>query len=138
MDKLLRYTLGKEEKLKSRKKIEFLFSRGKSFSSFPLRVLYAETTDMPNPKNIQAGFSASSKNFKKSVDRNRIKRLLRESYRLQKNDLEESILQSGKKWILFFIYTGKEIPEYNLVFDKMKFALARIQKISNEKNSPAT
>ena len=86
MEKQVRYTLNKDDRLKSRKAIEYLFKEGKSFSIFPLRVLYTINAASEKPtNNLRAGFSVSTRNFKKAVDRNRIKRLLREAYRLQKH-----------------------------------------------------
>lgn len=81
---------------------------------------------------VQAGFSVSTRYFKKAVDRNRIKRLMREGYRLQKNALAASPAAAAKKINVFFIYTGNELPAYELVFEKMGAALKRLQKITNE------
>jgi ribonuclease P protein component len=65
----------------------------------------------------------SSKNFKKAVDRNRIKRLMRESYRLQKNELLDKLAAGSKSLIIFFIYTGKEVPDLATVHGKMSTAI---------------
>jgi ribonuclease P protein component len=125
-----RYTFKKEEKLKSRKTIEQLFREGRSFSNFPFRVLwkFAGTSTPP----LQTGFAVSSKHFKKAVDRNRIKRLVREAYRLQKSDLQNQLQLQQKQLAVFIIYTGNELPEYDLIFNKITNVLARLIKISNE------
>lgn len=124
-----RYYLKKDDRLKSRKAIDELFNKGLSFSNFPFRVLWLKTE---NEDGLQAGFSASTKNFKRAVDRNRIKRLMREAYRLQKNDLQ-SLLSSNKKSIhLFIIFTGKEVPQYDVIFEKTGSVLKRIIKLVNE------
>lgn len=78
---------------------------------------------------VQATVSVSSRNFKKAVDRNRIKRQLREVYRLQKPDLTMQLGDINKQIALFFIYTGKELPEYNDLFEKMQKILTRLQDI---------
>ncbi|MEO8582698.1 MAG: ribonuclease P protein component [Flavitalea sp.] len=115
------YSLGRNERLKSHKLITKLFKQGQRFSSFPIRVLYILSSNQE--QSLQAGFSASSKNFKKAVDRNRIKRLLRECYRLQKKALQEHLKNKTQQLSIFFIYTASELPEYNILSEKMKAAL---------------
>lgn len=141
LNQKIRYTLGKQERLKSRKAIEHLFKQGKSFSVFPFRVLYIlkqatilqdAVSDNGNPR-LQAGFTVSSRNFKKAVDRNRVKRLMREAYRLQKNDLQQSTVLDHNNLTLFFIYVGKEIPEYIQVFEKTDIVLKRIIKLVSDR-----
>ena len=126
-------TFKKEEKLKSGKLIELLFKKGLSFSNFPFKILYLFTKNNIAP--LQAGFAVSTKKFKHAVDRNRIKRLIREAYRLQKNELTGVLKFHEKFLIVFFIYTGNEIPEYVDVYEKMQSALIRLNKIVDE--SPA-
>ena len=130
MEPKQRYTFKKDEKLKSRKTIEQLFKEGKSFSNFPFRVLWMFNE---SPASLlQTGFAVSSKNFKKAVDRNRIKRLMREAYRLQKNDLHHQLTVKQKQLSVFFIYVGNELPEYAFIFEKTGHALNRLIKIANE------
>lgn len=122
-----RFTLKKEERLKSRKIIQQLFKEGKSFPVSPFRVIYIVKEDPE--ANLKAAFSVSSKSFKKAVDRNRVKRLMRESYRLQKNILEKELIEKQRNLMIFFIYTGKELPQYPLVFEKMGTAIFRLKEI---------
>ena len=138
------FTLGKNERLKSRKQIETLFSVGKSFVVGFFRIYYL-THEIPSAErsmfNIQFGVGVSAKNFKRSVDRNRIKRLTREAWRLQKNDpmaigLKESLKGSNKQLNVFFIYTGKELPDFVTVKDKVAVALKKLSDKVNE-NDPA-
>ena len=80
----MKFTLGKKERLKSKKLIEKLYAEGKSIKVFPFRMVFLQvqhTSDFP----FQVGFSVPKRNFKLAVSRNRIKRLMRETYRLQKN-----------------------------------------------------
>ena len=124
-----RYFLKKDDRLKSHKAIDFLFSKGKSFSNFPFRICW-QVVD--GEEGLKAGFTASSKNFKKATDRNRIKRLIREAYRLQKNNLQDALQLKNKGIHLFFIYTGKEVPAYELIFEKTGNVLKRIIKLIDE------
>ena len=80
---LMKHTLGKEERLKSKKLIESLYQKGSSVKVFPLRMIFLQTAHTSNFP-AQVGISVAKRNFKLAVDRNRIKRLMRESYRLQK------------------------------------------------------
>ena len=141
MEKKIRYTLGKEERLKSRKAIEQLFKEGKSFPIFPFRVLYILRQYQPSITNqqvattharLKAGFTISSRHFKKAVDRNRVKRLMREAYRLQKNELQLLPELNKNTLTLFFIYVGKELPEYEWVYEKMGVVLKRLIKLTGE------
>jgi ribonuclease P protein component len=125
------FTLGKEERMKSRKIIEELFNEGKSFSSGSMRVIYLYTEKGPV---LQFGAGASTRNFKKSVDRNRIKRLLREAWRLQKSSLSELLLQQNRKLGVFFIWSGKELPVYKAVYDSVTKAISRLEKLINVAN----
>jgi ribonuclease P protein component len=121
-----RFGLPRSERLKSRKEIDRLFAPGKGFSVFPIRVTY-QFLPAGGEAGLQMGVTASKRYFKKAVDRNRIKRLLREAYRLQKTELAEQVRNSGRKGTLFFIYTDKTIAS----FDTIKAAMARcLQKLS--------
>ncbi len=98
------FTYSKDEKLKSKKLIETLFTEGKSVSKYPLRLVYYQV-DFVNNSNIKIRVSVSKKHFKNAVDRNYFKRVLRECYRLNKD-----LLTSGleKKYCFMFLYQTKE------------------------------
>ncbi|HLK27884.1 MAG TPA: ribonuclease P protein component [Puia sp.] len=135
------FTLGKNERLKSRKIIEQLFREGKNFSLFPFRIYYLHHKSFTihhSPFTVQFGVGASSKNFKKAVDRNRIKRLMKEAYRLQKTNLNNLLKERNQQVSVFVIYTGKELPEYKMVFEKMGVILQRLINVVSEKNSSNT
>ena len=130
------FTLGKNERLKSRKLIERLFLDGKNFSLFPYRVFYISDEVLASP--LQAGFGVSAKNFKRATDRNRIKRLTKEAYRLQKKPLQDKLREKNKQLALFFIYTGKELPDYKTVYEKMSVILQRLILFADEDNASDT
>ena len=136
LEKKQKYTLGKNERLKSRKAIEQLFADGKSFSLFPFKIIYNTASITLNLKPetfyLQSAFSVSKRYFKKATDRNRVKRLMREAYRLQKNDLQNNLQQNNMQAVVFFLYVGNEIPDYELVKEKINTALKKLQKLINE------
>ena len=88
-----------------------------------------------NDSFLKAGFTVSTRHFKKAVDRNRIRRLMKEGYRLQKNDLQKNLEHNNKQLAIFIIYTAKEIPVYTFVVEKIAAVLEQLQKIVNENNS---
>jgi ribonuclease P protein component len=136
------FTWNKNEKLKSRKRIERVFKEGKGLTLFPFKVLWllqpgtagslgkaGSSGNAGSP--LQAGFGVSSRHFKRAVDRNRIKRLSREAYRLQKQPLFRRLEEKGLSLAVFFIYTGKDLPDYATVTHKIGVALQKlIKKIS--------
>jgi len=124
-----KFTLGKEERLKSRKQIEQLFDKGKSFVVAPFRIYFIVNSELPIQKGesrLKFGTGVSAKNFKKAVDRNRIKRLTREAWRLQKNEITEKASETQRQLNVFFIYTGKELPDFKTVKDKVAIALKKL------------
>src|ERR1043165_5530202 len=131
------FTLGKKERLKSRKNIEQLFNIGKNFVITPFRVHYVIKKDEQKKETslLQFGVGVSAKNFRKAVDRNRIKRLTREAYRLQKNELREKLKEKKLRLNIFFIYTGKELPDFNMAKEKLKLILQKLVQIADENNS---
>jgi ribonuclease P protein component len=118
----------KKEKLKSQKHIDLLFSKGKSVSKYPLRLVYSEIET--DEKSIQFGVSVSKKNFKKAVDRNYYKRVLRECYRANKSVIHES---GNKSYAIMFFYQTRERLPFEEIADKTKllfekFVAAEISK----------
>lgn len=106
---MVRYTLSKPERLNSLKAIERLFKEGQSLAKYPVRLVWLESAEAPAQEfPVQVMFSVSKKRFSRAVDRNRLKRLLRESYRLNKPGLYVS-LPHGKTYHLALIYSGTEI-----------------------------
>lgn len=117
------YTFPKEEKLKSRKTIERLFTEGKSFKKYPVKVFYIS---VENAETTQAAFAVPKRNFKLAVQRNRIKRQLREAYRINKQELA---VNNGKKFALLFLYLGREKPKYDLLEQSV---ISLLKKLKDE------
>jgi len=119
-------TFSHKEKLKSETLISKLFLEGKSVSAYPLRMVYLKTT-FNDVVNVKAGVSVSKRNFKKAVDRNRIKRLMREALRLQKADYFNNM---STQYAFMILYIGKEKPTRLEVETKTKHLLQKfIDKI---------
>ena len=112
----MRNTLGKQERLKSKKLIEKLYAEGDSVKTFPLRLMYvqtAHTSEFP----CQVGVSVAKRNYKLAVDRNRLKRLMRETYRLQKQIVYNNL---DKPYVFMISYIGKEEIKYEDLHLKME------------------
>ncbi len=117
------YSYGKLQKLKSRKLIDAIFKKGKSLSAFPLRMFYLK---VDHEQYLQAGVGASKRFFPHAVDRNRIKRVMREAWRLQKNELENALRNQDLKLSIFINYTAKELPAKDVVAVAMKKCLQKL------------
>lgn len=129
----MKFTYPKEEKLKSKITIGKLFSEGKSVSKFPLRLVYC-ATELGEHQKIKMGVSVSKKNFKKAVDRNYFKRVLRETYRLNKHLLIDNLDQP---YSFMFFYQTKERLSYEEINTKTiqlfeKFVAQNIKKDANQ------
>jgi ribonuclease P protein component len=110
------YGFSKKEKLKSRKQIDALFQKGAWLSAPPVRIAYQFTAlAEPSENGVQAGVTVSKRHFKRAVDRNRIKRLLREAYRLQKKELIRAAEMAKTGVHLFVVYTDKGLPSFEVV-----------------------
>jgi len=112
----MNFTFQKEERLKSRKLIEQLYKEGTFIKVFPLRMLYLQTEHTSNFP-AQAGVSVPKRNFKRAVDRNRLKRLLRESYRKQKYTVYDA---AEKPYVFMISYLGKEMWSLAEIEPKME------------------
>lgn len=122
-------TFGKKEKLKNKILITQLFDEGKGVSSFPLKLIYLPVKH--TSISIKTGVTVSKRNFKSAVDRNKIKRLLRESYRLNKALVFNN---TDTKFAFLFLYLGKDIPTFELLNQKMKLVLNKFKLQIDEKN----
>ena len=117
-------TFRKEERLHSKIIIQELFDKGSSFYLYPFKVLFLEGTK--DAIENQVLFTVSKRNFKRAVDRNKIKRRMREAFRLNKSQFTTS-----QKLAIAYIYTPKEILPYAQIQEGMVKSIKRLEK--NEK-----
>lgn len=134
------FTYQKKDKLKSRKQTQFLFANGQSMNAFPIKLIYTietlESIESPALGTLQAGVGAPSRTFRKAVARNRVKRLLREGYRLERPSFMEATDMKGLRINLFFLYTDAIVIEQKTIQEKIKQLLARLaEKINSTRPS---
>ncbi|NGM73365.1 ribonuclease P protein component [Sphingobacterium sp. SGL-16] len=123
----MKKTFTKEERLCSRRKIDSLFHSGSSFIVYPFRVVYLVGALQPSSTPVEVILSVSKRRFKRAHDRNRIKRLMREVYRLQKNEiLYEEVNKLSLHLDMAIQYVGKEELSYELLFVKMNKTLKQL------------
>lgn len=118
----------KSEKLKSKKAIDHLFKKGKSINAFPIRAIYIKKPIAENTL-INAGVVVSKKNIKLAVNRNIIKRRMREAYRLNNQELKASLKSLNIEIDIMFIYSSKEILPYETIERKIKVLLTRLSEL---------
>jgi ribonuclease P protein component len=123
----------KEERLKSTKTISNLFKEGRSFSCYPLRLVYLEAEPIENQSfPVQFSLTVPKKNFKHAVDRNVLRRRLREAYRLNKNSLynliENHEILRGKHFAFMVMYVAKEELPYSEIEKGVKKMIYKFGK----------
>lgn len=118
------FSYGKKEKLKSKNEIELLFQKGTWLISGDMRIISFSNSEIISSK---IGVSVSKKNFKKATDRNRVKRLLREVYRHNKNDFAAAF---GNHCIAMFFWAGKELPKN---FEEMQESFQKLIALQIQK-----
>jgi ribonuclease P protein component len=119
-----RQTLKRNERLKSKTVIARLFKNGHSYSLFPIRIVYAANPNSRSDAPIQFALSVPKRKFKKAVDRNRIRRLIREAWRLEKENILQTLPDDAPPIALIVLFTGHEMPD----FDTIRKSIARIGK----------
>jgi ribonuclease P protein component len=107
---LLPQSFSRDERLKSDKVIETLFKSGQSFVAHPFRVVWLPTSEAVFP--VKLAISVPRKHFKKAVDRNRLKRRIREAFRRNKADFYEKLRASGMKVTIILMLIAKEEVNY--------------------------
>ncbi len=122
------YTFSSAERLKSKIAIGQLFKTGKSIHQYPVRIVFIKKKEItPALYPAQAAFTVPKRSFKRAVKRNRLKRLMREAYRLNKSMLYEKLEKANANMILMLIYTGKEEAKYEEVNKSVQKLLQRLK-----------
>lgn len=133
------YTLPKSERLYLRDAIRLLFAEGKSFMVFPYRVIYRLVRD-DDAQEARAAIMtiAPKRRFRHAVDRNRVKRLTREAYRLHKLPLAEALTQQGQKLQVAFLYCDNQFLTFGQTEERMRQILRRLQgKVEKSADRPS-
>ncbi|HET8884959.1 MAG TPA: ribonuclease P protein component [Salinimicrobium sp.] len=126
-------TFPSEEKLKSKKLINSLFLEGDSVYQYPIKLIFFKM-EKSDKNQFKTGVSVPKRSFKKAVDRNYLKRLLREVYRKNSHFLKDNMSDS---YAFMFIYTAKSIEDYNQLFTAMEKLMKKFfeKEKANEKVS---
>ena len=122
------YKFKKEERLCSKKLLDELFHNGSSFLVYPFRIVHLPVP-VSGQVSSQVVIGVSKRKFKHAVDRNLLKRRIREAYRLNKEELLYTFLRENNLQIIFSIsFVGKEIADYSFIEKKLKSALVQLIK----------
>lgn len=128
-----RRDLPKIERIYLQKEIDELFASGKGFVAYPLRVIYLDRDQAPEPGDItripvaKMMVSVGKRSFKRANKRNRVKRLVREAYRLNKHTLWRALEEQHRGVRIAFIFIGKDLPSYECISKAIVKSLLRIQ-----------
>ena len=115
----------KAERISLQREIDLLFQEGASFMAYPLRVIYVEKESFSGVP-VAILISVPKKRLKRAVKRNRVKRLIRETYRLNKSALWESLHVSEKGLLIAFVYVGNEVCSFSTLNASMKKVIAKL------------
>jgi ribonuclease P protein component len=121
----------KSERLSWKRHIDRLFAEGKSFVSFPLRVIYLPVRKEPAVATVTVLVSVSKRKLRHAADRNFVKRRMRESYRLRKQDVFRSLAERDDALLMAFLYLGTQKGSFAVIDAAMEKALASLQRTLN-------
>lgn len=128
----MKFTFKKQERLKSKKTIELLFKQGNVILKFPVKAVWIKTTLPEKDTFSQVAFSVPKKLFKKAVDRNRIKRLLRESYRLNKPRLISILQKENARIAVMFVYLSDNLTSFKTIEHKIIVILNCLESLNSK------
>lgn len=119
------FSFRKEERLSRKKSIDELFKKGSSFYKYPFKTYWLlAPTGSESPAQLLV--IVSKRSFKRAVDRNRVKRLIREIYRNEKPGFYEFLKANNQQCLLCLIYTSNNIPEHSELDKKIKLVFRRL------------
>ena len=114
--------------MKSRKLVQSLFKTGRSFVQYPLRLVWLPLEGRGGAYPVQFAVSVPKRRFRRAVQRNRIRRLIREAYRLHKYQLYEALEGEGGQLAIMVIYIGEEEPVFPQVEAAVRVMIRRLIK----------
>ena len=130
-----KYTFTKEERLCSKRLIDDLFHNGSSFVVYPFRVVFLVKPDNPNQEfPVQVITSVPKKRFKRAVDRNYLKRLMRESYRLEKHQLYSILKDHSLNLLLAIQYVSNEKLSLETLQSKLQQLIGKLKNEISKSN----
>ena len=124
------FSFKKEEKLKSRKIIQGMFTKGQSFGAYPLRIVWIPLEENDGEYPVRFALTVAKKKFPKAAHRNRLRRRIREAWRLHKHILYKSLnkIEGGPQYAFMIMYTAKEELPYSEIEAAMKKIIFRFRK----------
>ena len=123
------FTLSKTERLTGEIRLNKLFAEGEAFIAYPLRVVYYLAEQKENDASVKVLVSIPKKRFKRAVKRNRLKRLVREAYRLNKQPLHNVLSETPNTLYVGFMYVSNDEADFATIEKKMKVALQKIVEV---------
>jgi len=126
----MKNTLSKSERLTNPVAISQIYDKGRHLNDYPFKIVWLKEVGGTGLKVV---FSVPKRKFKRAVDRNQIKRKLRETYRKNKHELQKVAKNKNTRVSLFLIYLGKDIPSSEIVDDKINVLLKRLTKEISDK-----
>jgi ribonuclease P protein component len=124
--KTRQFTFTKEERLCSKTLTDKLFTEGKTVYQHPLRFVFIPVGEGNERFPVQVVFSVPKRNYKRAVDRNLIRRRMREAYRLEKSSFYELFVKNGKSIALMIIYTHKAIDDYHVIHHSLVKGMKKV------------